>query len=55
MVMKIVCGIVAATLLVVFTGAVAVKLQETALTVVILIGVVLMLVDLWLSIKSKDD
>jgi hypothetical protein len=34
---------------------VVVKLNDTALTVVALIGVTMMLVDVWQSLKSKDD
>lgn len=55
MAFKIVCGIAAAALLVVFTGAVVVKLKEVALIVVILIGIAMMLFDLWQSLQSKDD
>lgn len=55
MALKIVCGIVAAILLVVFAGAVAVKLKDVALIIVILIGIAMMLFDLWQSLQSKDD
>lgn len=55
MIFKVVAGIVAAALLIVFIGPVVVKLKEVALTVVALIGVTMMLVDLWQSIRSKDD
>lgn len=55
MIFKILAGIVAAALLIVFIGPVVIKLKETALTVVALIGVTMMLVDLWQSLKSKDD
>jgi hypothetical protein len=55
MAFKILAGIVAAALLIVFIGPVVIKLKETSLTVVALIGVTMMLVDLWQSLKSKDD
>jgi len=52
---KIICGFAAAALVVMFTGAVVVKLKEPALTIVILLGIAMMLVDIWFSIRSKDD
>ena len=55
MVFKILAGIVAAALLIVFIGPVVIKLKEVALSIVALIGVTMMLVDLWQSLKSKDD
>jgi len=55
MVVKIICGLLATVLMVIFTGAVAVKLKEVSLFIVILIGIGLMLVDMWFSLRSKDD
>ncbi len=55
MVFKIIAGIVAAALLIIFVGPVVVKLKDAALTVVVLIGLTMMLVDIWQSLKSKDD
>jgi ABC-type uncharacterized transport system permease subunit len=55
MVLKIVAGIIAATLLVAFLAPPVLKLQDLALASVILIGVAMMLVDLWQSLQSKDD
>ncbi|MDH4326773.1 MAG: hypothetical protein OEZ09_03310 [Betaproteobacteria bacterium] len=55
MIFKILAGIVAATLLIVFVGPVVVKLKDVALSVVVLIGLTMMLVDIWQSLKSKDD
>jgi len=54
MAFKVVAAIVAATLLIVFIGPVVVKLKDVALTVVALIGVVMMLVDVWQSLKSRE-
>ena len=55
MAMKIVAGIVAAALLIAFLAPPVFKLQDVALSGVIGIGVVMMLVDLWQSLQSKDD
>jgi hypothetical protein len=53
---KIIAGIVAAALLLVYVGPVVLKLKnEFALWAVVLIGVVMMLVDLWQSLQSKED
>jgi len=52
---KIFAAIVAVALVLGFLGAPVFKLKEVALGVVILIGVVMMLVDLWQSLQSKDD
>lgn len=52
---KIFAAIVAVALLLAFTIPVVVKLKEVALGVVILIGIAMMLVDLWQSLQSKDD
>lgn len=55
MIFKILAGIVAAALLIIFVGPVVVKLKDMALSVVVLIGLTMMLVDIWQSLKSKDD
>jgi hypothetical protein len=52
---KIVAGVVAATLVLVYMAPVVLRLQEVALWVVTLIGAGMMLVDLWQSLRSKDD
>jgi hypothetical protein len=52
---KIIAGIVAAALLIAFIGPVVVKLKDPALIVVALLGVGMMAVDLWQSLKTKDD
>ncbi len=52
---KIVVAIVAVALVLAFLTPVVFKLKEVALGVVILIGIVMMLVDLWQSLQSKDD
>lgn len=55
MIFKILAGIVAAALLIVFVGPVVIKLKDAALSIVVVIGVTMMLADLWQSLKSKDD
>lgn len=55
MAVKIFSGIVAATLLIAFLAPPALKLADLALLSVVGIGVVMMLVDLWQSLQSKDD
>jgi len=55
MALKIIAGIIAALLLVAFLAPPVLKLKDEALTAVVLIGVVMMLVDLWQSLKAKDD
>ena len=52
---KILAGIVAAALLLVYLAPVVLRLKEVALWVVVLLGVGMMLVDLWQSLQSKDD
>ncbi len=55
MIVKIVAGILAVTLFIIFNGAIALKMKEVSLTIVILIGFVMMAADLYQSIKRKDD
>ena len=52
---KIFSGLVAISLLLAYLVPLVIKLKEVSLGVVILIGVVMMLVDLWQSLQSKDD
>ena len=52
---KIIVGIVAAALLLAYMAPVVLRLQDTALWIVALIGIAMMLVDLWQSLQSKDD
>jgi ABC-type branched-subunit amino acid transport system permease subunit len=55
MVFKIIGSILAGGLLVVFIGPVAVKLKDVAFSIVVLIGLTMMVVDIWHSLKSKED
>lgn len=52
---QIVAGIVAAALVILYIAPVVVKLKDVALTAVASIGIVLMLIDLWQSLKAKDN
>ena len=54
MVLKAVFGFIAATLVVVYLLAPAIKLKDPALTAVIIVGILMMLIDMWQSIR-KDD
>lgn len=55
MALKIFSGILAIALMLVYLAPVVLKLMQPALTTVVLIGIVMMLVDLWQSLQSKDD
>lgn len=52
---KYIAGIIAAVLVIVYCGAIAWKLKDIPLAIVILIGIAMMLADLWQSFKSGDD
>lgn len=51
---KIISAVIAVVLFVAFLLPVVLKLKEVSLAVVILIGTVMMLTDLWQSLKRKD-
>jgi hypothetical protein len=53
--LKIAAGILAVSMLLVYLSPVVLKLKDPALTIVVLVGVIMMLVDLWQSLQSKDD
>ncbi len=52
---KIIAGIVAAALMLAYMAPVVWRLQDKALWITAGIGAVMMLVDLWQSLQSKDD
>lgn len=54
MAFKIFAGIVAVVVMVTYLVAPVIKLKDVALGIVVLIGVVLMLVDLWQSIRKEE-
>ncbi len=55
MAFKILAGIVAAALLIIFIRPVVIKLKDIALSVMVLIGVAMMVTDNWHSLSAKDD
>lgn len=55
MVLKIIAGLLAVLLMIGFNGAAAIKLQDPALIIVALIGIAMMAIDLWQSLRSQDD
>ena len=55
MILKIAAGILAVALMLVYLGPVVLKLMDPALTVVVVAGLVMMLVDLWQSLQSKEE
>ncbi len=55
MAFKIFAGIVAVTILLVYLAAPVMKLKDVALGLAALIGVGMMLVDLWETLQSKED
>ena len=52
---KIFAGIVAIALMIAFLSPVVFKLKDIPLGVIILIGLAMMLIDLWQSLRSTDD
>jgi sugar phosphate permease len=52
---KLVMAAVAVVLLVGYLAPVVIKLKDVPMTLVMAIGIALMLVDLWHSLRSKDD
>jgi hypothetical protein len=52
---KIIAGIVAAILMIAYMAPVVWRLKDIALWVVASAGVAMMLVDLWESLRSRED
>ena len=55
MALKIFAGIVGTLLLLAYVGPVVLKLKDIPLSVVALLGIGMMLVDFWQSLRSKED
>jgi hypothetical protein len=55
MIVKLTAAVLAFALFLIFTGAILWKMKDVALSIVILVGAVMMAVDLFQSLKSKDD
>jgi predicted membrane channel-forming protein YqfA (hemolysin III family) len=52
---KIACSILAAVLVILFISPVVVKLKDVALSAVALIGLSLMITDIWYTLREKED
>lgn len=52
---KYFAGFVAVSMMLVYLGPVIAKLWDPALSLVIIVGIVTMLIDLWQSLQSKND
>ena len=55
MVTKVMAGLLGTGLLIAFIAPVALKLRDYALSAVVLVGLLLMLVDLWQSLRGKQE
>jgi hypothetical protein len=55
MAFRIFASLLAAALLVIFIGPVVIKLKEISLSIVVLIGLVMMAMDIWQALRSKED
>ncbi|HEY5637179.1 MAG TPA: hypothetical protein VIS77_09790 [Burkholderiales bacterium] len=55
MALKIAAGVLGIVLLLAFLAPPVIKLKDGALAVVCLIGVAMMLIDFWQSLKEKDE
>ena len=54
MILKIITGLIAMLLMIAYVVPPAIKLKHVALAIVIALGVVLMLIDLWQSLHERD-
>ena len=54
MIMKIVAGLIAVVLVLAYLIPPAIKLKDLALAIVIVIGLALMLIDLWQSLWERE-
>ncbi len=52
---KIFAAVVTVALVLSFLSPVVLKLKDAALAAIVLIGVVMMLIDLWHSLRREDD
>jgi len=55
MLVKLIAGIAGVVLLLVYVSPVVLRLREIPLFVVALLGIGMMLIDLWQSLRSKED
>jgi len=52
--MKLIFGLIGAALMIAFLGSIVIKVPEVALIGVMLIGIVMMVVDLWQARNEAD-
>ena len=52
---KIVAGLVAVALMLAYLSPMIIKMKDAALTSVVVLGIVVMLVDLWQSLRKSRD
>jgi hypothetical protein len=52
---KYVFAVLAASLVLIYLSPVVLKLKDPALSVVVIAGIAMMFVDLWQSLRSKDE
>jgi len=52
---KILAGLIAIVLMLAYLGPMLVKMKDVALGAVVLIGIGVMLADLWYSLRKPDD
>ena len=55
MLIRIIAAAVAIALLLAYLGPLIIKMRDIPLSIVVVIGIVFMLVDLWHSFKSPED
>jgi xanthosine utilization system XapX-like protein len=53
--MKLLFGLIGAALMVAFLASFVIKVKEPAMIVVVLVGIVMMLVDLWQARNEADS
>lgn len=52
---KIFSALISVSLLIAFLAPVVFKLKDVALTIIVLIGLAMMLVEVWQTLTSKDE
>ena len=55
MALKVIASILALSLMLIYLSPVVLKLKDVALSIVVLVGVVMMFVDAWQSLQSKEE
>ncbi|HYC37806.1 MAG TPA: hypothetical protein VEC19_15365 [Usitatibacter sp.] len=55
MALKVIAAILGISLMLIYLAPVVLKLREIELTIVVVVGLGMMLVDQWQALKSKED